>query len=101
MPTDPSKIFTDQIAQSVERIARYSQLVANASADPDNGAAQAVAAKALESERDHKLRMENMLAKEQKVLRRIAAMNLRARIVFVLAIAGVIAVLLLDHGARH
>ena len=101
MPTDTSKIFTDHIAQSEDRIARYSQLVADASVDPDNGAALAVATKALESERAHKLVMEGMLANEQKMMRRIAAMNLRARIIFVLAIAGAAAALLLGHGARH
>ncbi len=87
----------EQIAQSEARIRRYAQLLEKASADPLDAAARELASRALESERAHKRKMEEMRAQHLERTRRTAAATRRLRVILALAFIGVVAALALRH----
>ena len=87
MAKDMLKTFEDQIAQSEERIRKYAQLVERASVDPETALSLSVATRALESERDHKRKMEEMREQELQVQRRVAIHSRSARIATIVVFA--------------
>ncbi len=92
---DLLKLYDDRIAESEERILKYTQLVEQASTDPEMRLSLSIATKALASERQHKQKMEEMRAGELQLRRRLANLKRRSWITAIVAIAVAAALLAL------